>query len=68
MRERRRMFGMSFRDRQAITVNVERQTYKEIQDICRQERRTLSELIHCFFISKLESSNNSGSLTNTNVS
>ncbi|MGH9999837.1 MAG: hypothetical protein ACRD6Q_01315 [Nitrososphaeraceae archaeon] len=49
---------MSFHDRQAITVNVERQTYKEIQDLCKQERRTLSELIHNFFISKLESSKN----------
>jgi hypothetical protein len=58
MRNRRRMFGMSFHDRQAITVNVERQTYKEIQDLCKQKRRTLSELIHNFFISKLESNKN----------
>lgn len=58
MRNRRCMFGMSFRDRQAITVNVERQTYKEIQDLCKQERRTLSEFIHNFFISKLESNKN----------
>jgi hypothetical protein len=56
MRNRRRMFGMSFHDRQAITLNVERQVYREIQEICRQERRILSELIHSFFISKLENS------------
>jgi hypothetical protein len=58
MRNRRRMFGMSFHDRHAITVNVERQTYKEIQDLCKQKRRTLSELIHNFSISKLESNKN----------
>lgn len=52
---RQRTFGMSFRDRQAVTVNVERQTYKEIQDLCKQERMTLSELINNLFISKLES-------------
>lgn len=68
MRQRRRMFGMSFHDRQAITLNVERQVYREIQELCRQERRTLSELIHSFFISKLESSKGSNSLTNSHVS
>lgn len=56
---RRRMFGMNFHDRQAITVNVERQTYREIQDILKQERMTLSELIHSFFISKLDNYNRS---------
>ena len=38
MMRRQRSFGMSFRDRQAVTVNVEKQTYKEIQDLCKQER------------------------------
>jgi len=57
MMQRQRNFGMSFRDRQAVTVNVERATYREIQDLCRQERMSLSELIHSFFLSKLESYN-----------
>jgi len=60
------MFGISFHDRlechfttaKAITLNVERQVYREIQDLCRRERCTPSELIHNFFISKLESNNN----------
>ena len=56
MRQRRRMFDMTFHDRQAITVNVEGQIHKEIQDLRRQERRTPNELIHSFFISKLETS------------
>ena len=57
MMRRQRTFGMSFHDRQAVTVNVERATYREIQDLCRQERMSLSELIHSFFVSKLESYN-----------
>ena len=58
MMRRQRSFGMSFHDRQAVTVNVERQTYGEIQDLCRQERMSLSELIHSFFMSKLENTKN----------
>ena len=58
MMQRQRNFGMSFRDRQAVTVNVERATYREIQDLLRQERMSLSELIHSFFINKLESTKN----------
>jgi hypothetical protein len=65
MMRRQRTFGMSFRDRQAITVNVERQTYKEIQDLLRQERMTMSELLHSFFISKLESCNKNDTITST---
>jgi len=47
------MYGMSFHDRQAIIVNVERQTYREIRDLCRQE------LVRSFFVSKLDSDNKS---------
>jgi hypothetical protein len=36
------MFGMSFHDRQAIKANIERQTYKKIQDLCQKESRTLT--------------------------
>ena len=66
---RRRTYGMTFFDRQAVTVNIERQTYREALELCRRERQTFSELINTFLTSKLEGTkDSSSSLTNSNVS
>jgi hypothetical protein len=35
--------------RQTITLNVDRQVYREMQELCRQERRTLGELFSVLF-------------------
>jgi hypothetical protein len=67
MMRRQRNFGMSFRDRQAVTVNVERDTYRELQDVLKQERKTLSEFLHSVFVSKLEGAKNSSFTNNQSI-
>lgn len=47
---------MTYQQRTMFTSNAELSVLNDIKDVCRAERKTLSELINELFLQKLESS------------
>lgn len=63
-RRYRGLTGMSYQQRTMFTSNAELSVLNEIKDVCRAERKTLSELINELFLDRLEKTKNN---TITNV-
>ncbi len=45
---------MSYMNRTMFTSNAELSVLNDIKDLCRQERKTLSQMIHELFMDRLE--------------
>jgi hypothetical protein len=60
MRQRkyRGLTGMSYEQRTMFTSNAELSVLNDIKDVCREERKTLSELINELFLDRLEKTKN----------
>ena len=57
MYDNRRLNGMHFRQRTALTVNCEWQTLQDIKSLCIEKRMSIAELVNELSITVLEESN-----------
>jgi len=55
---------MSYEQRTMFTSNAELSVLNDIKDVCREERKTLSELINELFLDRLEKTKNNNTITN----